>query len=413
MEYKTRLIEANVRNAFAHFPAVSVVGARQVGKTSLINHLFSDQIRIVTFDPSVDVGNARQDPDLFIQNNPPPLFLDEVQYAPEVLGPIKRRIDREGRNGMYLLSGSQNLFVLKSIAESLAGRVSVQHLWPMAHEEVSPVSGQTSFLEQWTASRGIFADPGFPSVPASPPSLTDCAWRGGMPRLLTMPDNLVSNFMTSYLQTYIERDIRTVADIGSLQTFRRFVGILAALSAAEINPAEIGRELGVARNTAAKWVEIAESTFQWTTVPAYSRNAIKRLSGKRKGYFTDTGLLCALLQIPSPQALQSHPMLGHIVETYLAMEVIKRTSAWSLPPAFFHFRSAGGAEVDLIAEVNGTLFPFEIKATSQPGKGDARGFRSLRECFPGSTVATGLVICAIDRPARISDDAVAVPWWMV
>lgn len=409
MDYKKRIIEEKLSELFQFYPIVAILGARQVGKSTLVENLFQDNVSTTVFDPVVDVGSARQDPDFFLQNINSPAFFDEIQYAPELLSSIKRRVDREKKNSSYILSGSQNLAVLKNISESLAGRVAIAHLWPMSRKEIAE-DNSPNFIEKWLFGEEIILQDW---VVSGTQSVYPNIWRGGYPKIMELPDHMVPGYWQSYLQTYIERDVRTVANIGSLQTFGSFVGLLAALSAQEINYNQIGRELGVDRKTAISWTEIAEATYQWITVPAFSRNPVKKISGKKKGFFTDTGFLCFLQKISTPEVIGSHPMKGQLFETYVFMEIIKNLQKLSMTPNIFHFRSHSGAEVDLVLEMNGSLYPIEIKAKSNPNRKDVRGFSVFQECFPKEKIHEGLLICSIEQPRRLADDVVAVPWWLI
>lgn len=406
--YRPRLIEEKLLELFQYYPVLAVLGARQVGKSTLVKHLFSEKVASVVFDPVVDVANARQDPEFFLQNNPPPVFLDEIQYAPELLGPIKRQVDRLGTKGLFILSGSQHLSVMRDIAESLAGRVAVVPLYPMTWREAEGAA-KGAFLKNWVAG-----DIGFKEIARpSPPALYPKIWRGGYPGILDLPDRLVGGYWQSYLQTYVERDVRAVANIGSLQTFGRFIRLLGALSAQEINYAHLGRDLGVDRKTARSWLETVESTFLWFSLPAFSRNPVKRIAGRPKGYFADTGFICQLQKISAPDAIGGHPLLGALFETWVVLEIIKAVQAWPVAPEIHHFRSYGGAEVDLILEINGTLFPIEIKAKSNPTRNDGKAIGTLRECFPKERIGPGLILCAVPSPIRLDERLFAVPWWML
>lgn len=405
--YKPRLLEKKLVELFRYYPVVAVLGARQVGKTTLVENLFGSQMDTVVFDPVVDVENARQDPEFFLQHHPPPVFFDEIQYAPELLGPIKRKVDRLQQKGLYIISGSQHLAVMRNIAESLAGRVAVMPLYPMTHREIAEL-GNPSFLEQWVQGN---AAPDMPTP--APPLLYPLIWRGGYPGVMALPEHLIGHYWQSYLQTYIERDVRSVANIGSLQTFGHFIRLLAALSAQEINHAHLGRELGVDRKTAQSWMETVESTFLWFSLPAFSRNPVKRIVGRAKGYFADTGFICYLQRISSPEVIAGHPLKGALFETWMVMEIIKMTQAWPTPPHMYQFRSYGGAEVDLVLELNGVLYPIEIKAKSNPGRNDGRGIGAFRECFPKENIGKGLIVCAVEKPVRLAEELVAAPWWML
>ncbi|MDW7773862.1 MAG: ATP-binding protein [Desulfobulbaceae bacterium] len=406
MKYKHRIIEKKLIELFQYFPVVAVLGARQVGKSTLVEHLFKDKLNTIVFDPVVDIGNARQDPDFFLQNTTIPVFFDEIQYAPELLASIKRRVDIEQKNSLFILSGSQNLSVLRDISESLAGRVALVHLWPMCQREIIE-DKKPGFLKQWITDDEISFPAGnnWKIEPVYP-----LIWRGGYPKIMTLPDHLIPQYWQSYMQTYIERDVRTVANIGSLQTFGKFIGLLAALTAQEINYNQIGRELGVDRKTALAWTEIAEATYQWISIPAFSRNPVKKIAGKSKGFFTDTGFACFLQKISEPGVIGSHPMQGRLFETFVCMEIIKSLQQLPLEPNIYHFRSYSGVEVDLILEINGTLFPIEIKAKSHPNRKDIQGFKALRDCFPREKIHDGLLICSIEEPRKLSDNVLAIPW---
>lgn len=400
-----RILDARLKSLAKAFPLVLITGARQVGKTTLVE--LQNPHTIFTFDPVQDLAGARRDPDLFLQNIATPAFLDEVQYAPEVLASLKRLVDKHrGKKGQFYLSGSQNLSVLKEVAESLAGRVVLCDLYPLCYREVTsaPFHGYLESLLHDSASRFSNADTPFPNT-------AHVLWRGGMPGLLELSDNLVPTYFDSYLRTYVERDVRVVAQVRELQEFGRFFRILAAHTAQEQNPNEIGRELGVDRKTALLWKSIAEATFQWISIPAFSRNPTKRIAGKAKGYFTDSGFLCALQSIPSPQALMGHPLIGRIFESHVVMEIIKRIQGWDTKPQLYHFRTYAGAEVDLILEYNGILYPIEIKWSTKPSRQDCLGFQSLHEAFPNERFGCGLVLCNTEIPYEISKGIWAVPWW--
>ena len=409
MVYKPRLIENRIIELFQHYPVVAVLGARQVGKTTLVENLFGDKIRTTVFDPVVDIGNARSDPDFFLQNIETPAFFDEVQYAPELLNSIKRRVDREKKNGLYLLSGSQNLSVLKDISESLAGRVAIVNLPAMSRSEILK-SKNKPFIPGWLTME--ITDARRVTCP-EPVACFPYIFRGGYPKIMELPDHLVPGYWESYLQTYIERDVRRVANIGSLQTFGGFIGILSALSSEEINHNQLGRELGVDRKTALAWTQVAQATFQWISIPPFSRNPVKKIAGKPKGYFSDTGFICYLQKISAPEAIGNHPLKGKLFETYIVLEIIKTIQTMPVKPNLYHFRSYSGAEVDLVMEFNGTLYPIEIKIKSNPSKMDVKGFASFKKCFPNERIHTGLVICATETVRMVSEDVLAVPWWMI
>ncbi len=232
-----------------------------------------------------------------------------------------------------------------------------------------------------------------------------------MPGLLGLPDRLLGDFFSSYIQTYIERDVRTAARIAELQTFGRFVALLSALTAKELNHHQLGRELGLDRKTVKRWTDIAAMTYQWLEIPAYSRNAIKRIAGKPKGYFSDTGLACFMQRIAGPDGVAAHPMVGALFETFVVLEIMKRMGSWPARPGLFHFRAYSGAEIDLLLELDGTVYPIEIKLSSNPTRRDCRSFDTLEAVFPGIRRGRGLVIASCGEIRRLRDDVWAIPWW--
>ena len=408
MEYRIRHAEAKLAKMAEHFKAILLTGARQVGKTTLLRHLLPD-VKAIVFDPVQDIHGARQDPDLFLENFPPPLILDEIQYAPELLPSLKRKADQIDTPGQYFLTGSQNLSLLKSVAESMAGRVGVLSLQAMTAYELA---GQGQ-LPGWL---GLYLD-----EPACLPShfsgrLADMSplarflWRGSLPGLLGMPDEIVPDYLRSYVQTYIERDIRLLEDIRELSSFGRFIGLAGALSGQEVNASQLGRDVGITPVTARRWLDLLTNTFQWLDVFPYHGNTIKRLSGKRKGFLRDTGLACHFQRISSPDALAVSPMLGAMFESWVVNEIHKQFVTLPVAPQAYHWRTNGGAEVDLILERDGKLYPIEVKCRTHLAKTDTRGLRAFRETYPGCRIMDGLIVYAGEECRRVDDHTLALPW---
>ena len=290
----------------------------------------------------------------------------------------------------------------------MAGRVAVLDLLPMCVSELEERDPEAGVLARLVRDRDWVPED---HVCGPPRPLWERLWRGGMPGLLDMPDRLAATYFDSYQRTYVERDVRTASEVGSLQLFGRFLGLLAALTGQELNHSQLGRELGVDRKTALSWTDIATATFQWHQVPPYSTNAVKRIAGKPKGFFADTGFVCALHRITSPEVLGRHPLTGALFETHVFLEIVKLTAAWPVRPAISHYRAYSGGEVDLVLELDGVLHPVEAKMTTQPSRRDCAGVDSFRRTFPRAEVGTALVVCAVDRPRWVRDDVVAVPWW--
>ena len=398
----------------SHFPVVVVSGARQVGKSTLLKHLFPDYTMVV-FDPSMDVGNARQDPDLFLDNHPVPLILDEIQYAPELVSCIKRRVDRDRRPTQYILTGSQQWAVMKTLAESLAGRAVFLDLegfsWAEASEDV--VNG--CWLHRWLSDPKQMADSPIP-LSSSSRTIYEQLWRGGLPEADILPLEMLPDFFNGYFRTYIERDARLLMDVGDWQQFGRFVQVTAALTSQEVNNSKLGRDIGVTPQTARRWLGVLKATFQWYEVSPYSGNTLKRIAGKAKGYLSDTGMACFLQRISSPDALAGHPLAGALFESSVMAEIRKLVSCESVSPIVHHWRSHGGAEVDILLERDGVFHPIEVKLSSAPSRKDTRGITAFRSTYPELNVAPGLVITAGNAQDsgrllwKISEQDYALSW---
>ena len=406
-EYRIRQIQERVKTFAGHFKAVLVAGARQVGKSTLLAHVFP-ALKAVTFDPVQDIYGARQDPDLFLDNFPPPLILDEIQYAPEILPALKRRMDLSDEPGQYFLSGSQQLALLRDVTESMAGRVGILRLGPLTPLELCGRGGEQPWIERYLQNPADAASivRGCLTVRGGPARFL---WRGALPGVLDMPDDLVPDYYRSYVETYVERDIRRQGEIRDLMDFGRFLGVAGALSAQEINASHIGREIGVSPKTARHWLDMLSACYQWLELPAYSGNAVKRVSGKRKGLFPDSGLICWLQRISSPDALAASPQLGAVFETFVVSSLLTQTALMAMPPQSWHWRAAGGAEVDLVLERDGKLYPIEVKCKSALSGHDARGLHSFRDTYPDRAMP-GVIVYAGAEAYRLSEHVTAVPW---
>ncbi|OIP27622.1 hypothetical protein AUK22_05345 [bacterium CG2_30_54_10] len=409
LSYLPRLAEEKIKKVARHFKVILVVGARQVGKSTLLRHLFP-RVPCVVFDPIQDIHRARQDPDLFLESFPSPIILDEIQFVPELLSSIKRKVDLEQRPGQYFLTGSQNLAVLKTVSESLAGRVGILRLDGMTQKEFAGAGKKMkgfiqTYLEDPEFSQGISS-----LDCISKERLNRVLWKGSFPAVRDLSNDLLPTFFESYVQTYVERDIRIMGDIKDLSDFGRFLAMTAALTAQEINSSQFGRDAGISPATARRWLDLLTGTFQWFELPPFHGNALKRISGKRKGHFVDSGLLCSLQRISSPESLSVNPLLGSIFESWVVNEIRRQFITLDVSPNMYHWRTSGGGEVDLLLERDGTLFPIEIKCKSHLSSHDTRGIRAFRETYPKRKIAPGLVINAGSGGSRINQMAFGVPW---
>lgn len=404
--YLKRHIEDKLREYGTFSKVVLVLGARQVGKSTLLKNVFP-QLPSFTFDAYLDPYGARTDPDLFLQQIEGPVILDEVQYVPELLSAIKRRVDTKPEAGQYYLTGSQNFAVLKNLSETMAGRVSILTLRPMTlHEQHKRPD------HHWLPAL-LEAPSRLPQVCSSvipDVRLWQTLWQGGFPGLLSVPPQHMQGALQSYLNTYAERDVRLLENIHDLGDFKRFMSLLSAMTAQEINETQLGRELGISHTTARRWVALFNASFQWMDVPPYHGNTLKRISKKGKGYISDTGIASLLLKLSSAEAVGSSFHLGALFESYVVQQMTAVVASLPLSPNFYHWRTKGGAEVDLLLEMDNRMIPIEIKARSYVTKSDARGIKAFRETYPHLNIDWGVIIYAGDRCYQVDAQTIALPY---
>ena len=408
MKYKTRIAETKLKDFTANSKVVLVTGARQTGKSTLLKHVYPG-FRNITFDAFTDSYGARKDPDLFLNSFPAPLILDEIQYAPELISAIKRRVDENDEKGQYLLTGSQNLGVLKTIQESMAGRVLILDLYPMSYSEISGLGSNGCWLESYINDPASLIS--IKKQKSSENNLLKILWRGGLPGLLDLDDKFIHEYLKSYMETYILRDILSQENIQDREKFSTFLGLCAAMTAQEINHAQFGRDIGISPKTADRWLGFLERTYQFKELQPYHGNTIKRLSGKPKGHFNDTGLACYLQRISSAEALLVSPLLGSIFETWIYCELNKQSEVMNTKPNIYHWRTGAGAEVDFILEIDGKFFPIETKSATSLSKSDTSGIRAFNETYKGKiNIMTGLVIYAGSECFWLNDNVMALSW---
>ena len=411
MHYLPRHIEHQLLESSHYFKAILLLGARQVGKSTLLSHIFP-QIKAIVFDPIQDIYKARQDPDFFLDSFPAPLILDEVQYVPELLPALKRKMDQNPSKGQYFLTGSQNFSMLRTVAESMAGRVAIFHLDNFTPQEMLGLSKMGGWLPHYLDNPESFYLQ-HKKVPNTFPSLIEFLFKGAFPAAFDLPISQISRYFSSYLQTYVDRDIRIQEDIRQLAEFNRFLSLSAALTAQEINSSMLGRELGISPPTARRWLDLLMFSYQWLEILPFHGNTIKRISGKKKGYFKDTGFACYLQKIESPESLAISPKLGAIFETWALNYIHQQCATLATPPNLYHWRTTGGAEVDLILEKNGKLYPIEIKCKTNLSKNDLSGLKAFRATYPNLTIMPGLIIYAGSESYKLDEQTLAIPWNLI
>jgi predicted AAA+ superfamily ATPase len=408
MEYKHRYLEDKILRLARAFPVITLCGARQAGKSTLLDHLFGQTVPKVVFDPVIDVLDARRDPELFFKLHPPPIILDEIQHAPELVPVVKRIVDeRPGENGLFFITGSQQFSVVRAISESLAGRTAMLDLPTMGSGEIYGAPPDDGTFP------ALLENPNQDILKLKPrtgtQNLPSLIFKGGYPRTLDMDIESSVAWFDGYLKTYIERDIRTLGAVGDLHSFTRFVKLCAQLTAREVNYSQLGREIGMDLKTAKSWLSMLKASYQWFELPPYSGNTIKRLSGKPKGHFSDTGFASFLSAVFSPAALVSHPLFGHLFETYAVGEILKKLQVLPAMPALHHWRAHSGAEVDLLIEKDGWFWPVEVKLAARPSLRDARGLNAYEETYPKSRVALRIVISGGDEVYYLDKRTVVIP----
>ena len=393
-----RTLEQTIRTATKTFPATLVTGPRQSGKTTLLKERFGKSHRFISLEDPDLRRMIEEDPRGFLANNPPPVILDEIQYVPQLLHFIKSAIDLDRRPGQWLLSGSQSFSLMQGVSQSLSGRVAVLSLLPLSLEENRGFGGKVLTLDQ--VLNKTFPGPG--KSPRSQPgrgvlTLEDWVLRGCFPEIRTNPEVNRQLWMGSYIQTYLERDVRQIVNVGDLTTFHRFLRLTAARTGQILNLSDLARDVGMSVPTIKKWISILEASYQIFLLPPHFNNLGKRLIKSPKIYFLDTGVASYLMGLHSPEPLRKGPMIGPLFETLVVAEWVKTFYHRGERPELFYWRSKLGLEVDLIIDRNGKLYPMEIKATATLLPGHVDSLLKWKE-LAGEAASGGLVIANIEQP---------------
>lgn len=357
--YIQRDIESVLKKAIKQFPSLIITGPRQSGKTTLLLHLFSKSHRYVSMDNPDLRLMATQEPELFFENYPPPLIIDEIQYAPKIFSYIKILIDKNRlKNGQFLLTGSQLFPLMTNVSESLAGRIAALTLLPL------------SIKEQFTGHSFLDID-----------KLKRACLRGGFPEIVVKKETDPDLWFASYLQTYLERDVRQLRQIGNLGDFQRFLQLMAAFNGQIINFSNLSRDLGVAVNTVKAWISILEASGQIVSIKPFYINKGKRIIKSSKIYFLDTGLLCYLNGLSSVKQIFKGQSSGQLFETMLVGEIVKSFYNQGKIPRVFWWRTSNGEEVDFVIEDKGKIVPIEVKLSAKADKSIAKNLFSFSELF--------------------------------
>lgn len=395
-----RTLTKVIQKVDQHFPVLLITGPRQVGKTTLLKMCADVSRQYVTLDDLDIRFLAQNDPGLFIQTYKAPLIIDEIQYAPQLLSYIKIIVDQERKNGMFWLTGSQKFYLMKGITESLAGRVAILDLLGLSQAEIENKQS-IPFLPtlDWISKA---------KQQSSLSTLTyiyNKIWLGSFPRV--NQDGMRDIFYKSYIQTYIQRDIKDILSILNETSFYKFLTAIAARTGQLLNYADLARDVAIDNKTAKAWLSVLQTSGLVYLLYPYHNNITKRLIKAPKLYFLDTGLCSYLTKWTTAASLEAGSMSGAILETYLFSEILKSYLHNGLEPNFYYYRDADQKEIDLLIEADDILYPVEFKKTATPSNTASKNFNLLHKL--GKQVGHGGVVCLVEKDIPLSDTVVAIP----
>lgn len=402
--YIQRTLEPYFREATAHFPVMLLTGARQVGKTTFLREIAGDQRTYVSLDDPRVVELARTDPSLFMQRYPGPVLIDEIQYAPGLLPYIKLAVDGGRKPGRFWLTGSQQFHLMRDVSESLAGRVGIVHLLGLSRREQD---GQAAGCGPFLPTPDALAVRLAAEIPLPLPELYRRIWRGAYPALTRDPGLDRDLYFSSYVQTYLQRDVRDLARVGDETAFLRFVRACAARTAQLLNVAELARDTDVAPNTAKHWLSVLEASGIVYLLQPYHTNVTKRLVKAPKLYFLDTGLCSWLTGWTSPGALEAGAASGALLETWILVEILKSWWHQGKQAPFYFYRDKDKKEIDLLIVLNEVIHPLEFKKSASLGRDSVRHFGTLARL--DRPIGPGGVICLAESSLPLTEDVVTIP----
>ena len=403
--YRHREAEAALLSLMRQFKVVLVTGARQVGKTTMLQHLLPGDFRYVTLDDPRAGVLAREDPALFFDANRLPVAVDEVQRVPGLFQQVKFLVDQSPEMGRVVLTGSQTFHLMRGVSESLAGRVAVLEMTGMSLRELTGCGGRGPYVPSEVGDDGRCESPENLDLWAT-------IHRGSMPRLM---DSSVSwdAFYTGYVRTYLERDVRDLITVKDEASFYHFLVACAARTGRLVNHSALARDAGVDTKTAQSWLSVLQASGVVRLLRPFWSNATKRLTKAPKLYFTDTGLACHLLGWSSPETLRRGAMAGHVFETFVVGEVVKSYLNAGGDARNVHFyRDARQREIDLIIQEGRVLHPVEIKTSATVTREAVAGFSVLND-VGDYDVGAGAVICQAREPYPVTAAVEAIPVWSI
>lgn len=409
MNYIKRAMEETFIKLSRQFPAILITGPRQVGKTTMLKKLMKEENNsrtYVTLDDMTERQLAKSDPALFFQIHKPPLFIDEVQYAPELFSYIKIWVDEHKNPGDFWLTGSQIFKLMKGVQESLAGRIALLQMLPLSQKEI--LGNKT---EPFIIDLDVLLQKQGSIIKADTPEIYKRIFNGGMPALISGQYTDRRVLYASYISTYIDRDVKELSGTIDSLKFMNFITAVAALSGQMLNYKTISDSCDIDQTTAKSWLRILETLGIIFYLHPYSNNVLKRTVKTPKLYFYDTGLVCYLTKWSDASTLMSGAMSGALLENFAISEIVKSYLNCGREPFVYYYRDKDTKEIDLIIESDGKLFPVEIKKTATP---DVR----LTNVFDVITKSplqrgTGAVLCTVEKLGAFDRDNLIIPIWMI
>ena len=403
--YINRHLERVVLRANEMFPVVMVTGPRQVGKTTMLEKLAQNHRSYVSLDSRINREMAINEPELFLQRYPPPVLIDEFQYAKELLSYIKIYVDKHKKNGDFWLAGSQMFHMMKQFDENLAGWVAIIPMQGLSGGEIDNLPGS-----EFTVEPSGWIERTRTHIPYTLKDVYRRIFTGSMPRAYVEAYDR-ELFFSSYVDSYLLRDIRDLTQVGDEMAFLRFMTACAARTGSLVNYAELAKDVGISAPTAKQWLSVLLTSGIVILVEPYFNNALKRIVKSPRMYFMDTGLCAYLTRWDSPETLEVSAMTGQFFETYAVSEIVKSYYNAGKRPPIFYYRDTDQKEIDLIIEINNTLHPFEIKKSASPNRDAVRHFDTLRHT--NKEIGAGGVICMTDSVYPINKNNYYLPVWII
>ncbi|MCH4887222.1 ATP-binding protein [Acidaminobacter sp. JC074] len=400
-----RSLESIIKEVSSTFPVLLLTGPRQVGKTTLLEYVSSNERNYISLDDPLARRLAIEEPQLFLQKYEPPVIIDEIQYAPELLPYIKMHVDKHKKMGDFWLTGSQMFHMMKGVSESLAGRVGILPMQGLSLSElqVSTNEPYTTDIDRLMKRIGKSKKLGLNEV-------YKLIHKGSMPALHATNQS-IERYYASYVDTYIRRDIKDLTQVADEMQFQRFLTACAARTSQMVNYSELAKDVGISSPTAKNWLSILVTSGIVVLIEPYFNNALKRIVKAPNMYFMDTGLCAYLTRWTTSESLEVSAMSGAFFETFVVSEIIKSYLNAGRRPPIFYYRDSDQKEIDLIIEENGLLQPIEIKKSGQPKSNSGRHFKILDKT--GKEHSKGNIICMCDDLVPINKENWAVPVWLI